>query len=91
MQYQEQFIFTQNTTNGKEDRAKAPYVIDVKAGKYAWCACGLSEKQPYCDGSHSKTDLKPVIVTIEEDKTVACCGCKHTGGSPFCDGTHNGL
>lgn len=24
MQYQEQFIFTQNTTNGKEDRAKSP-------------------------------------------------------------------
>ena len=75
----------------KKIAQKAPYVIDVKAGKYAWCACGLSANQPYCDGAHSKTDLKPVIVTIEEAKTVAWCGCKHTGGSPFCDGTHNGL
>jgi CDGSH-type Zn-finger protein len=32
---------------------KAPYSIDVKVGKkYAWCACGLSKNQPFCDGSH---------------------------------------
>jgi len=33
---------------------KMPYVQKAEAGKaYAWCACGRSENQPFCDGSHS--------------------------------------
>jgi len=27
------------------------YYYDVRAGqRYAWCACGLSTTQPFCDG-----------------------------------------
>jgi CDGSH-type Zn-finger protein len=70
---------------------KSPYVVDVEPKKYAWCACGLSESQPYCDGSHKVTDIKPMIVEITENKKVAWCGCKQTGNKPFCDGTHNKL
>lgn len=65
--------------------------MDMKAGKYAWCACGRSEQQPFCDGSHSSTDLRPILVTLDKDSKVAWCGCKHTGGQPFCDGAHKGL
>ncbi|MEX0779758.1 MAG: CDGSH iron-sulfur domain-containing protein [Balneolales bacterium] len=68
-----------------------PHVIKVEPGKYAWCACGLSDKQPYCDGSHKTTEYKPVIKVINEPKTVAWCGCKQTAGAPFCDGTHKKL
>jgi CDGSH-type Zn-finger protein len=32
--------------------SKIPYVVDCKPGTYAWCSCGKSQKQPYCDGSH---------------------------------------
>lgn len=70
---------------------KAPYVMDVEPGKYAWCACGQSQNQPFCDGSHKGTEFKPVLVTIEEPKKVAFCGCKHTKNPPFCDGTHKNL
>jgi len=32
---------------------KAPYPVEVEAGKTCWwCACGLSRKQPFCDGTH---------------------------------------
>ena len=32
---------------------KEPAGLTLEAGKtYAWCACGLSQKQPFCDGSH---------------------------------------
>jgi len=32
-----------------------PFKIAVEEGKiYAWCSCGYSSKQPFCDGSHSK-------------------------------------
>ena len=32
--------------------ARAPFVMDCQPGTYAWCACGRSQKQPFCDGSH---------------------------------------
>lgn len=67
---------------------KGPYVMEVKPGKYAWCACGRSNTQPYCDGSHVGTGCEPVVVKIEEKKTVAWCGCKQSGNKPYCDGSH---
>ncbi|MFO1189456.1 MAG: CDGSH iron-sulfur domain-containing protein [Alphaproteobacteria bacterium] len=71
---------------------KAPYGIDLEKGnKYAWCACGLSQKQPFCDGSHKVTELRPVVFTADESKKVWFCGCKHTKKQPYCDGTHKGL
>ena len=70
---------------------KGPYVLEVEPGKYAWCACGKSQSQPYCDGSHRDTDITPMIAEIEEKKTVAWCGCKHSNNKPFCDGSHSGL
>ena len=61
---------------------KSPYVKEEPPGKRAWCACGLSTRQPYCDGSHIGTGISPVIVEIKEKKTVAWCGCKATKNPP---------
>lgn len=68
---------------------KSPFVMDVEPGKYAWCSCGLSAKQPYCDGSHKGTGFAPIIEKVTEARKVAWCGCKQTGNAPFCDGTHS--
>ena len=71
---------------------KAPYPVDLEEGKnYAWCACGESSIQPFCDGSHKGTGLAPRVFTAEETKTAYLCGCKHTGNGPFCDGSHANL
>lgn len=71
---------------------KSPYAVDVEAGKsYFWCACGQSQKQPFCDGSHKGSGFTPVKYDAERSGTVYFCGCKHTGKSPLCDGTHNSL
>ena len=68
---------------------KAPYEVKIKAGKsYAWCACGRSNRQPYCDGTHSGSDFSPVVWKAEKDETVWLCGCKRTATKPHCDGTH---
>jgi CDGSH-type Zn-finger protein len=71
--------------------AKAPAVLELEPGKYYWCACGKSNKQPFCDGSHQGTEFTPMAFVIEEKKKVALCQCKHTGNPPFCDGTHTKL
>ncbi|MBE0531224.1 MAG: CDGSH iron-sulfur domain-containing protein [Rhodospirillales bacterium] len=71
---------------------KGPYAVDVEAGKkYAWCRCGRSAGQPYCDGSHKGTGLTPTVFTAKQSETVYLCGCKRTGDAPFCDGTHSTL
>ena len=70
---------------------KAPYVLDVEPGRHAWCACGKSARQPYCDGSHAGTGYHPVIEDVTEPTRVAWCGCKRTGAPPRCDGSHASL
>ena len=67
---------------------KAPYVMELEPGKYAWCSCGKSANQPMCDGSHAGTDFTPVVFEISEKQKVALCGCKHTAAPVMCDGSH---
>ena len=71
---------------------RSPYRVEVTEGKkYAWCACGLSKSQPFCDGSHSGSGMSPVVFTATETKRVALCGCKHSKNAQFCDGSHSSL
>ena len=71
---------------------KAPLAVDaIKDKKYAWCACGLSEKQPFCNGTHRGSDFVPKIFNETENKKIYLCNCKQTSSPPYCDGTHNKL
>jgi len=71
---------------------KAPYAVQLQAGQnYAWCACGRSAKQPFCDGAHKGSEHRPIVFKAEKDEEVWFCGCKQTGSGPYCDGTHNSL
>ena len=68
------------------------FYYEVKAGKrYLWCACGRSQSQPFCDGSHAGTEFLPIAFTPKRDEDVIFCGCKQTGTGPFCDGAHSNL
>lgn len=71
-----------------------PISVLVKPGKnYSWCACGLSETQPFCDGKHKQDtcQMSPLKLQFAEEKEVWLCQCKHTSNPPFCDGTHVNL
>ena len=49
-----------------------------KGKTYAWCSCGKSDNQPWCNGAHQGTEFKPHVFKAEESKPVAMCGCKQT-------------
>ncbi len=69
--------------------AKGPKMEKLEMGKMnAWCACGTSSNQPWCDGSHKTTSFTPIVFKVDEDKTAAMCMCKQSKNAPFCDGTH---
>ena len=78
------------------DQAKVagtePCKMEIEQGKkYAYCTCGLSANQPFCDGQHKGSGFSPVVFEAEESKTVYFCQCKQNDGTPFCDGSHKSL
>jgi CDGSH iron-sulfur domain-containing protein 3 len=71
---------------------KGPFGVEVEAGKiYWWCACGKSQRQPFCDGSHKGGPYVPMEFVAQETEIIWFCGCKHTRSAPLCDGAHNHL
>lgn len=72
--------------------SREPYLVEVEAGEtYWWCACGRSQSQPWCDGSHEGTGIEPVEYKTERTRKLWLCGCKHTARPPMCDGAHKAL
>ncbi len=72
---------------------RTPFLLEELApGEYWWCACGRSQRQPFCDGSHQGSGIEPKKLTVKANTgTLWLCGCKHTRHPPHCDGAHNRL
>ena len=71
---------------------KKPAKVELKAGEsYAWCRCGRSKKQPFCDGSHKGTGITPLSFRPDADGDAFLCQCKASGNAPYCDGSHTKL
>ena len=70
---------------------KMPYKVKVEKNKlYFWCVCGLSKRQPFCDGAHkAEGKFKSLKYSSNEEKEVFFCGCKMTQNPPLCDGSHS--
>ena len=80
------------TLNEASVGQKGPFRVELRAGRtYAWCACGRSARQPFCDGSHAPTGLVPLVFKAPRDGPAYLCGCKTSQGRPYCDGSHDRL
>jgi CDGSH-type Zn-finger protein len=68
-----------------------PSKVNLEKDKnYHWCTCGLSAKQPFCDGTHkNNTDKKSQSFQVAENKDYYLCTCKRTKNPPYCDGSHS--
>lgn len=72
--------------------SKSPVAVEVEAGKtYGWCSCGLTQNEPFCDGTHRGSEFHPIKFTAEENGKKYLCGCRQTDNQPFCDGQHKSL
>ena len=66
-----------------------PALVQLKGGEtHAFCTCGRSEGQPFCDGSHAGTAFTPLLFAVENDQDAALCQCKASANLPYCDGSH---
>eukprot|EP01061_Rhynchopus_euleeides_P009748 TRINITY_DN18_c25_g1_i1.p1 TRINITY_DN18_c25_g1~~TRINITY_DN18_c25_g1_i1.p1 ORF type:complete len:526 (+),score=116.09 TRINITY_DN18_c25_g1_i1:112-1689(+) len=73
----------------------SPIVVECTAGTtYFYCTCGLSENQPFCDGSHvGVKDLDgapyvPEAYRPAQSGPVSFCGCRTSKSGAVCDGSH---
>jgi CDGSH iron-sulfur domain-containing protein 3 len=66
-----------------------PITVELESEKlYSWCTCGLSQKQPFCDGAHKGTEFRSLKFQVTEAGNYALCCCKKTKNPPYCDGSH---
>ena len=68
-----------------------PKIVELQENDSIWwCACGYSEDQPYCDGSHERenTGIEPIEFIASETKKYAFCTCKLSKKAPLCDGIY---
>jgi len=84
---------TKETMDKPKIAGTAPIRVSLEKGKkYAWCSCGLSDNQPFCNGTHKGSGFKPVVFEATEDKDVNFCTCKATNNEMgYCDGSHKSL
>ena len=65
-----------------------PAIMTLDPGTYYWCSCGMTGRQPFCDGAHKGTGMEPLEFVITERERVALCNCQHTKKPPYCDLNH---
>ena len=64
-----------NQSNGLGSKAQGPAIKTLTPGTtYAWCSCGQSTNQPWCNGAHRGSgQAARCLQSAESEKPVALC------------------
>ena len=55
----------------RKEIIKEKYIFVEANKRYSWCSCGLSNKQPLCDGSHKETaGSLPIRMWFHKDQKI---------------------
>ena len=65
-----------------------PFQEILPKGTYLYCQCGFSDNQPFCNGYHHGTKVKPLKFEVKSERKVSLCSCKLTKTPPYCDNSH---
>lgn len=65
-----------------------PFRAILPKGEYLYCQCGFSENQPFCNGYHHGSKIKPLKFEVKSERKVSLCNCKLTKTPPYCDNSH---
>lgn len=65
-----------------------PFEEVLPSGTYLYCQCGYSRDQPFCNGFHNGTKIKPLKFEVKSERKVSLCTCKMTKTPPYCDNSH---
>ena len=68
-----------------------PLKTTLAPGNYLYCACGKSADNPFCNGSHHGTGIKPIFFEVKKERKMSLCTCKMTKTPPYCDLSHEGM
>ena len=60
----------------------------LEKGTYLYCQCGYSKDQPFCNGYHHGSKIKPLKFEVKSERKVSLCNCKLTKTPPYCDNSH---
>ena len=67
---------------------KEPFQEILPKGEYLYCQCGYSADQPFCNGYHHGSKVKPLKFEVKSERKVSLCTCKLTKTPPYCDNSH---
>lgn len=68
-----------------------PMIVRQESKRVEYCRCTRSKNLPFCDGSHSVTNIQPAVLEFAQPETIAICRCWKSKDHPYCDGTHGRL
>lgn len=75
----------------EKNTGTVPFQEVLEKGTYLYCQCGYSKDQPFCNGYHHGTKIKPLKFEVKSERKVSLCTCKLTKTPPYCDNSHLSL